>query len=229
LTKIRLRSVTVNIRARVQVAGIALLAATLGRAQEPDGYTRATMSPLPDSLQEVRNAGRFTLTIQRVAADTAERRLIEYAESLVPPRESIERAAAEVTGAGHVAAFKTAAQLPGARWWWREWDSVLLPYALTGAAVQHYLERMRALADGPNLFGPQNPLAEHRGSLAYSARIVRPPERPGIVEAHLHISFSFFCGPLCALSFSHSRVVQFDAAGRVLRVIGDKPPGYVVS
>lgn len=211
------------------IANLALLAASLVQAQEPAGYTRTAPSPLPDSLREVRNAGRFTLTIQRVAADTVERRLIEYAESLVPPRDSIERAAAEVTAAGFVAAFRSAAQRPGARWWWLEWDTALLPYALTGAAVQHYIERVRALADEPNRFGPRNPPAAHRGSLEYTARIVRPLERPGIVEVHLQMSFSFYCGRLCALHFSHSRVVQFDATGRVLRVIGDKPPSYAVS
>ena len=96
--------------------------------QVPEGYTLATtIVTLPDSLVEVREGGRFRVTVVRVARNSFERTLIDTAERLTPHRDAIARAASTVRGGGDIQALAEASGLPGDRWWWREADGVLLP------------------------------------------------------------------------------------------------------
>jgi hypothetical protein len=160
---------------------------------------------------------------------TLDRRLLERAEHVYPAEEAIERAGAVDAGGGHVRAMAEASTLPGDRWWWRDWDGVLLPYALTAAAVEHFIDRVRDLSVQPNPAAQYEPSVEHRASVEYTATAVRTsdPEAPFQVDMRVH--FRLYCGRLCALSFTHSRTVLFGADREVLRVFGDGPPTYVVS
>ena len=200
-------------------------------AQAPTGYYQGPSSPLPDSLREVRAGGRFTISIIRTAADAFERQLLHHAEGLFPPRRLIEDAAAEQTELGHIRALTEAANVPGDRWWWREWDGVWLPFALTGAAVTHYVERVRELSAQPNPFAEYHRGVEHSASVEYTARVMPPMTgvTPALFEVQMEVRFSFYCGSLCSLSFTHVRRVTFDPHGSVLRVEGDHPPSYLVS
>lgn len=196
-------------------------------AAQPSGYTIIPATPLPDSLREVRLGGRFTVSIVRAFNDTLEQLLIERAESLVPPAGAIEAATAGITGSGHVAAFERAKSMPGPRWWWREWDRVLLPYALTGAAVAHLVDRVRVLSASPNPVAKYEPGVQHRASVTYTATVAR--RAPDGLIVTLNVDFRLFCGGLCGLHFTHSRVVTFDRHGNVTTVRGDGAPQYVVS
>jgi hypothetical protein len=210
------------------LAFLALASAPHLQAQVPAGYYVGHAPLLPDSLHEAYLSDRFTISIVRLARDSVERELLARAESLMPPADSIERKAALVSGSGHVAAFKEAKEMPGDRWWWRDWDDVLLPYALTGAAIDHYVARVRALAAAPNPFARWNQGVAHRARIEYTAA-VEPRGADGGHRVRMQVRFSFYCGPLCALSFDHSRIVEFDPAGTPVRVEGDRPPSYVVS
>jgi hypothetical protein len=95
--------------------------------------------------------------------------------------------------------------------------------------VTHYIERVRSLAAGPNPFAQYNPGVQHRASVEYTARVARRDRDTGSATVHLEVRFHFFCGGLCALSFVHTRAVEFDRAGRAVRVSGDRPPTYEVS
>ena len=200
-----------------------------GLAQLPPGYTLGSPSHLPDTLREIRSNGRFEIWITRGFRDSVQRRFVVLAERLIPPAAAIEQAAAQVTGEGHVRAFAAAARLPGQRWWWREWDTVLLPYAVTGAAVEHYVERVRALSGQPNPFSAGPRATQHTASVHYGTSVEEGPEVGVAYRVHLRVDFNFWCGGLCALSFNHTRTVDFDAAGGVLSVRGDEPPMYTVS
>jgi hypothetical protein len=202
------------------------------RAQLPAGYSLQPVQPLPDSLREVRGGGRFTITIVRTARDSVERRLIEQAESLFPSPQTIETATTGVNYGGNTKAFSAAKQFAGSRWWWREWDGVLLPYALTGAAVSHYVDRVQqfSIAGGP--FPQLSRGTANTASVTYTAQIRAlraASSAPGGHEVHLRVEFSFYCGPLCALFFTHERVVEFDANGKVIAIRGDRPPVFEVS
>ena len=205
--------------------------ATPASSQGLDGYYYVPPPPLPDSLREVRAGGRFTISIVRTATDDFARELHRQAEGLFPPRSLIESATVGVRGSGHIRALAEAASEPGNRWWWRDWDDVWLPFALTGAAVDHYVKRVRELSAQPNPFEEWNPGVEHRASVEYTARVIRPASSLDAApfEVHLEVQFWFYCGRLCALSFTHSRRIQFDESGTVLGVSGDVRPSYVVS
>lgn len=194
-------------------------------------YTVVEPTPLPDSVHEVWADGRFEVRVVRSAANEMERALITRAESLVPREEVVEAAAAEerARGGAWLRAQEEAAARPGPRWWWREWDYVWLPFALTGEAVDHYMTRVRELAAGANPFGSSD---EHTASVDYRATIERIDDErmPEVAyEVHMRVRFGFWCGMLCALDFRHGRTVRFDAAGEVLEAAGDARPEYVVS
>ena len=210
------------------LAILAISAAPHLQAQLPTGYYAGHAPSLPDSLRETYLGGRFAISVVRIARDSIERELLARAEALMPSADSIERPAALVTGSGHIAALKEAKAMPGERWWWRDWDGVRLPFALTGAAVAHYVEKVRGLAAGPNPFARWNEGVGHRAMVDYTAA-VEPRGAAGGHRVRMQVKFSFYCGPLCALSFDHSRVVEFDPAGKPIRVEGDGPPSYIVS
>ncbi|MHB1313513.1 MAG: hypothetical protein ACYC3L_15960, partial [Gemmatimonadaceae bacterium] len=186
-----------------------LMGAASAAAQLPAGYYEVAPTQLPDSLYQVLESGRFTLSITRVAANATDRQLNERAEALMPSADVIARSTEGLDGEGWVAGFAAAAKLPGERWWWREWDGALLPVAVTGQAVLHYIERVRALSGQPNPAAQHNPGVQHRANMSYTAT-VRTSAATGRREVHLSLSYGFYCGPLCAVSFTHSRVVEFD-------------------
>jgi hypothetical protein len=70
---------------------------------------------------------------------------------------------------------------------------------------------------------------EHSASVSYAATVARDPERGVAFRVRLHVEWSYYCGMLCALSFTHDRTVDFDRDGNIIRVGGDAPPGYIVS
>ena len=187
-----------------------------------------TRPVLPDSINESLAGGRFSIFVLRTTHDTAERRMLETAERLIPERSDIEREAKADTAEWQVRAFASAAALPGDRWWWREWSGVLLPYSLTGATVEHYLARVRALGAGPHPFtAPGKIEGPPRVSFRYVATVERMPT-PGVAyRVTLRMDYDHNCGLRCGFRFTKDRVVAFDAAGRVLNVSGDSAPFYI--
>jgi hypothetical protein len=147
----------------------------------------------------------------------------------MPVKDSIEAAAATKTEGNWPNVFAQAAALPGDRWWWNEFDGVRIPYALTAATVTHLVARVRELSSQANPFAEWNPGVRHTASVEYEARVERTADPRAPYQARMEVRFSFYCGGLCALSFTHSRTVDFDASGRVLRIRGDGPPRYIVS
>lgn len=218
------------LEALVLVALLFLLPVNSAAGQAPRGYYRGPTTSLPDSLLEVRKGGRFRISIMRTPGDSLERELISRAESLFPLRDLIETAAEGETRPGTIQALQEAREKLGNRWWWRSWDFCWLPFALTGAAVDHYIERVRYWSEQPNPFLEWNPGIDHSAGVEYTASVESALQG---VEAdhsvvHLDVRFEFYCGPLCALLFTHSRSVEFDGLGRVVSVVGDGIPDYRV-
>ena len=218
---------------RLTLSWLALLAIAIPEAaafgQAPAGYYVGTPISLPDTLHEAWHGARFRIVITRVAGDSLDRRLLEVAERLMPPTDSIAAATTTMTRGNWPRVFAAAAALPGERWWWHEFDNVLIPYALTGATVAHLVERVRELSAQPNPFARSNPGVDHTASVEYRARVERTTDARLPYQAQLEVRFRFHCGGRCALSFTHSRTVDFDASGRPVRIRGDGPPRYVVS
>jgi len=202
----------------------------------PDGYTAVESPALPDRLVEVFPDSAFSILIERTGASEEERLMIHRAERLVPTPDRLDA----ILQDGHrphldrgnwPSLLQAARELEaehGLRWWWMEWDGVLLPIALSAPAVHHHVALLRARAVSANPFGPY----DHGGHLAYSARVERvegdqAEATPWVVV--LELRFGYSCGRLCALYFVHDRRVHFDASGTPVLVEGDRAPDVAVS
>lgn len=201
-------------------------------AQAPDGYFYGPRADLPSMLVEGGDSARFRVRISRSADSDWERQLMERAESLYPPPEliadSVDAHLADPRNRIGVLEerFAEAAAAPGPRWWWLLDGDLGLPFALTGQTVVQYLEHFRRLRGGPNPYAEYNAGVEHTAELVYAAT-VRSEGTGYVVE--MALTWSFYCGGLCGLRLEHTRRVELDGAGRVVRVAGDRQPSYMVS
>jgi hypothetical protein len=198
-------------------------------AQTPPGYVLADAVSLPDSLIESYNAGSQTVVVIRGARTEFERNLLDQAERLLPLPDSIEAAAERfldrVSHRGRWPQnFAEAAAKPGDRWWWYEFDEIWIPYALTGSAVEHLIERVRYLATH-GLPYAESPLVS--ASLRYEATIDRAPDGGWVVS--LTAQWRMHCGSLCGLRFTSERRVTFDPHGIPTDVSGDGSSVIAVS
>jgi hypothetical protein len=200
-------------------------------AQAPAGYHLGELLQLPDSLREVRAEGRFRAEIVRTARDPGEVQLIESAERLTPDRITILRADSGETRGPLLESLSRAAAVPGDRWWYTAFDSTWTPFAVTGAAVTYYLGRLRVLSERDGLFAEKLPAgaAKHHGELRYTASVSRADSAGVAYVVHLTLRWSYWCGMLCAMHFEQTRLVLFDAAGKIIRVQGDGKPSVIVS
>jgi len=208
---------------------------------QPAGYHVGAPVVLPDSLIEVLARGRFRASVLRVAANANDARLIAAAEQLYPSPNAIIAAAttpeqrnrllATVAGVSlnTLKVPQRAAGNPADRWWLDAFDETWIPFAVTAGAVDYYLGRLHDHAAGLSPFGFSATDGPDHGSLSYTARVV-PSSEPGVSRVvELKLRWEYWCGMLCAMYFSHTRRVFFDAAGRAVRVEGDEQPEVVVS
>jgi len=197
------------------------------QGQAPDGYILTEPVLLPDTLYEEYLAGSFTVSILRRARDSVEVDLIRIAESLYPVSDSIVAAGERYLDnrrrlGSWPRHLQEAAEAPGPRWWWHRWGRVWLPYALTGAAVHHYVSELRGLARDP--YG--EPGMKVTGRFEYRAAV---DVSNGFPVVQLEMRWEYHCGRLCGLWFSHGRRIYFAEDGTVTRIEGDAAPSFVVS
>ena len=208
---------------------------------QPVGYHVGATVVLPDTLVEVLARGRFRASVLRVAAGADDARLIAMAEQLYPSSAAIIAAARNADQRDRLLATapgvalsavkvpQRAAGSPADRWWLDAFDETWIPFAVTAGAVDYYLGRLRDYTAGRSPFGFSAVDGTDHGSLSYTARVVSSSE-PGVArEVELQLQWDYWCGSLCAMSFTHIRRVFFDAAGRAIRVEGDKRPDVIVS
>jgi hypothetical protein len=213
-----------------------VLACTSLSAQVPTGYHVGKSVVIPDTLIEVLAGNRFRATVARGGRTPQERELIAVAESLYPDSAALLSASPDAKEPDQLAAiasgvspstYKVSPRAAGSstdRWWYDDFDGTWVPYAVTAGAVDYYLFRLRDLAAGRGQFvyAPGQP--PDRGTLSYKATIRRSTQ-PGVSHVvELRISWDYWCGMLCAMSFTHVRTISFDATGRVLRIVGDGRP-----
>jgi hypothetical protein len=216
-------------------AALALSAAIAAhplQAQAPAGYHQTRVVPLPTFVYDSLANGHFILSIDRRTTSPAESLVVEIAESVFPDVSQIERAAARETLSAVVERLAFARRLPGERWWWDDFDDVLTPYAVTGASVAYYTTRIRERAAQPNPFVQFSEGRPHSGSFAYSATVTsRSAVDRGDVGylVHLELTWRYFCGTLCAVSFRKTRDVTISRDGRVIMIQGDGRPLLIVS
>jgi hypothetical protein len=209
--------------------GVFILTTPQPPPQAPAGYHIGTAVTLPDSLSEVMLRGRFHATVRRTERNDRERQMLAAAEQYYPDRETLlasfggrkwrDRMAVMDTATwsrGHVDSNRVAARLPGtpADWWWTDdFDGTWLPFAVSGQAVQYYLERLRDIAAGRGQF--RNPGS---GTFDYAASVEATHEGGASYVVRLRMTWDYSCGSVCGMGFTHTREVWFDANGAVLRL-----------
>ena len=224
---------------------VVLLATALGvgdlSAQAPAGYHVGAAVTVPDSLIEVLAGGRFRSTVIRLARTARERELIATAERLYPNaatllgsvrdsafREGLAAMASGVSQGPYRVPPRSAGN-PADRWWTDHFDDTWLPFAVTGAAVDYYLNRLRDIAAGRGSFSYSPAEPPDSGTFYYRVTI-RRGKQPGVTHVvEMQMGWEYWCGTLCAMSFDHTRSVSFDANGRIVRIVGDRQPSVGVS
>ena len=216
---------------RLALLALLTIAITPLCGQTPSGYHLGAPTQLPDSLREVRAGGRFRVELVRIARIARELELIETAERLTPDRTTILHATSGETLGPPLESLRLAAAAPGDRWWYDSFDSTWTPYAVTGAAIVYYLGRLRELSERDGLFsaGPSDGTPKHRGELRYTASVSRSDSAGAVYVVRLTLRWSYWCGELCAMTFEQTRLVLFDAAGKIIRALGDGKPSVIVS
>lgn len=231
-TPLRLQCLVIT--AHALLSGVAL-------GQAPAGYHLGVSIAIPDSLVEVMAGGRFRATVVRAARTQRERDLITMAERVYPESEAILKTARDknerdelvVLADGTVKAAYTfaprSAGNPADRWWLTHFDETWISYAITGAAVDYYLGRLRDFAAGRGRFqyGPGEQL--DNGKFDYRASVRRSTKPGTAFTVTMRLHWYYWCGTMCAMEFSQTRLVDFDANGHILRVTGDERPDVEVS
>lgn len=229
-------------RCQLLAVSASALVAGLARGQLPQGYHLGVASAVPDNLTEVLAGGRFRATVSRVWRSSRERQLIITAERLYPSTNVLLGAAGDaeernrlrlmgsgVSSGGRPNSSPRPAGNPADRWWFDSFDNTWVPFAVTGAAVDYYLGRIRDIAAGRGQFtyGQGQP-ADH-GTLEYTAIVRRDSSAGRAYVVELRLSWSYWCGSLCAMFFTQTRTVSFDRTGAVVGISGDERPSVIVS
>ena len=206
-------------------------------AQLPSGYHLAPVATLPDSLSESLDSGRFQVSVRRSVRSARDAQLLSIAERLYPTPEAIvagatskrerERIIMDSLGVDTTGWWRNARRPgdPRRRWWTYSFDGTWIPFAITGQSVEYYLARIRDHANSQQK--PRPGVQPTHGAFKYNAW-VEPADGGGAV-VRMRLSWSYWCGVLCALDFSAERSVWFDSNGDVIKVEGDRQPDVMVS
>jgi hypothetical protein len=151
--------------------------------------------------QQTSSSGAFVVTVERVMASDAYQELLERAEALP----------------------STVAEELGNRYPTESADGTCVPLALTGAAVEYYLERGKAVG-ALRAYPDAVTVAE----LRYVAKVRAEPglEIGGtmfvnVVVVEMTLRWTERCGEACVLDIQAHREVVFGADGGLLSVAGD--------
>ncbi len=170
-----------------------LLPATPGASQIPDGYFIVDSMPvLPRDTTESLAGGRYSIRIDR-GVTSADLALVVRAEKLFPSPNLIEADVAdflEGRGGNWPQSFQEARERPGIRWWWRTFDEVPIPWAVTGYSAHDLAATVRRFAaEPPRFFGPDAEL-----EFAYVAKV--DPGENQTRRVTLTITWKMGCGML---------------------------------
>lgn len=147
------------------------------------------------------------------------------AERDQPNADSVARAVAHV---GPMEPYRRG------QWWTNDFDTVRLPYALTGEAVRYYIDLVatfkRSGGRGVPIAPPMTGVSMRYVATVTRANSATAPGRPreGYV-VDMELIWSNSCGNTCGLNFGKTRRVWVSPDGRVTAMEGDGVTHFVVS
>jgi len=157
--------------------------------------------------------------IQRNFDSPQEESLIRAAEAVYPPREDV--VALAVTDAYGV----SPSELPEDHaWWYGMWGGVRMPYAITAEAIAYFADRVRKAPLWPMTSMMYTADIEYNEAYELDGEQFR-----GVYVVTMHLTYGYYCGPLCAAGISKGRTVVLTPEGAWLYVSGDGRAGMMIS
>ncbi len=172
--------------------------------------------------------GSFVIEIVRTFESGDQACLIGEAEAAWPERQEILDLIGDEKKQEH------AGVTDGPLWWFRTFDGVRIPYAITEATLPYYLGLIEAFMAGD--FSQAGGITMKKATLKYSASVQhhesfahegRTFQDVDVVS--LSLSWLQYCGGECAMGFGKERIVVFGPDGGILAVFGDGETPYIVS
>jgi len=152
-------------------------------------------------------------------------RLTQLAESLLPPRDIVEAAAAVAWGG--IEPIPQVSDL----WWTEEFDGIRLPYAITGPTVRYYLDLSEAWRNGD--FSGSRGLTVEWSSFDYEASCsyfekyhYGATQYEEVYVVRLKLKWESRGGEHGGVWFDKERVAIFASNGDPLAVFGDEDTYY---
>lgn len=167
----------------------------------------------------------YTKSIEKIAENQFEKELIEKAEAEYPSRDSV---LAAVFPWQHDLIPETG------YWWYRSFDGIYLPFAITIDAIEYYENFIDLLAvKGQDDFYESAEL-EYRAEVTFhdSFEIYEPgynyptPEQllgsfEDVYVVEMSLRLQYECFVHCYLGMGHTRIVVFDKDGNLLEIFYD--------
>jgi len=184
----------------------------------------SSLSDLPDTV--VDTSGSYTIIIERNTNRAFHEEIIAKAEACFPPEYQIidpqDRDKLNIPSGESL-------------WWGGSFDGVRIPFAITGSAVEYYTRLIQLYKEGK--FEEAGTIENISASFTYKVSVthyngfVYDNHNYGRVHVvQQELSWSNYCGMLCALWFTRERLIIFDAKdSALLGVIGDGHGRIVVS
>ena len=172
----------------------------------------------------------YTKSIERIFSGVFEEGLIEQTENYYPAREEVLEVATPYAG-----------EIPETGYWFYEsFDGVLIPFALTGDAVDYFSELIDEFNQNKESNFFISAELEYKAVVSFENVYASPdidsngiPVETEYYESvyvvHCTLAWFQYCGSLCAMWIDKERIAVFDEEGTLLKVYLDGPISVPVS
>jgi hypothetical protein len=171
----------------------------------------------------------FSQSISRNFNNEFEEKLLNRAESIYPPRDSVLKFTPE----------KYKNSIPSTGYWFYDIiDSIKIPYAITSHAVDYYSKKVDELyKDSTSIIYSAKFIykAEVNYYDTYSLKVDRihqfikqPYSFNNVFVVEMYLEWIHECGNLCGLSISLKRIIIFDKQGNFLRTFYDRSTSVLI-
>lgn len=160
--------------------------------------------------------GHHNYYIERVFQTEFEEQLILVAEAIDPNREAVL-----------VVFDGDTSDLPAeGLWWYRDFDTVRILYAITGDAIEYYVGLVemwgeRGIDEYADIFWRRSELTYRADVESMASFTIDGQTFENLYVVSMRLEWYAYCGTVCAHFFEKERTVVFSEEGTLLAVFGD--------
>lgn len=163
----------------------------------------------------------YSKHVERIASNEIEAALIDSAEAVYPPRDSVVAAVPDI--------YRITIPAEN-HWYWWHFDGVLIPYAITAEAVEYYSRLIDDLKIGIGMTFLRQADLRYVAEVRFHERYTFAGTENGYGDQSLYddyenvyvvamsLEWNQRCGMECGMNIRHKRLVVFDAEGNLIRV-----------